>query len=54
MCAEYERALQNGVAPPSRTWETAAARLVDAVVGLWLAPVTPAVLGPDAALRCRR
>jgi AcrR family transcriptional regulator len=54
MCAEYERALQNGTVSPNRTWETAAARLVDAVVGLWLAPVTPAVLEPDTADRCRQ
>lgn len=54
MCAEYERALQNGAASPDRIWEMAAARLVDAVVGLWLAPVTPAVLEPDAAHRCRQ
>ncbi|WP_433293423.1 TetR/AcrR family transcriptional regulator [Pseudonocardia sp. CA-142604] len=54
MCAEYERALQNGAASPNRTWEMAAARLVDAVVGLWLAPVTPAVLEPDAAQRWRQ
>jgi AcrR family transcriptional regulator len=54
MCAEHERALQNGTAAPSHTWETAAARLVDAVVGLWLAPVTPAVPEPDAARQYRQ
>ena len=54
MCAEHERTLHNGTAAPSHTWDAAAARLVDAVVGLWLAPVTPAVLEPDAARQCRQ
>ncbi|OJH39920.1 TetR/AcrR family transcriptional regulator [Cystobacter ferrugineus] len=40
MCAERERALHEGTAPPHSTWEFTAAGLVDALVGLWLAPVT--------------
>jgi AcrR family transcriptional regulator len=54
MCAEHERALQDGVGAPGHTWETAAARLVDAIVGLWLAPVTPESSDPDATHRCRQ
>ncbi|XYH99555.1 TetR/AcrR family transcriptional regulator [Sorangium sp. So ce1128] len=42
MCAERERALHAGSATPRATWEAAAAGLVDALVGLWTAPVTPA------------
>lgn len=41
MCAERERALQAGTATPRATWEAAAVGLVDALVGLWLAPFTP-------------
>lgn len=40
-CAERERALQAGTATPRATWEAAAVGLVDALVGLWRAPVTP-------------
>ncbi|WP_437681931.1 TetR/AcrR family transcriptional regulator [Sorangium sp. So ce131] len=40
MCAERERALQAGSATPRATWEAAAVGLVDALVGLWTAPVT--------------
>ncbi|WP_239014858.1 TetR/AcrR family transcriptional regulator [Archangium violaceum] len=40
MCAERERALHEGTASPHSTWESTAAGLVDALVGLWLAPVT--------------
>ncbi|BBY62241.1 TetR/AcrR family transcriptional regulator [Mycolicibacterium helvum] len=39
-CAEYERALAEGASVPLTSWRTAAAGLVDALVGLWLAPVT--------------
>ncbi|HTN84152.1 MAG TPA: TetR family transcriptional regulator, partial [Sorangium sp.] len=42
MCAERERALHAGSATPRPTWDAAAAGLVDALVGLWTAPVTPA------------
>ena len=38
-CADRERALAAGV--PSRSWRAAASGLIDAIVGLWLAPVTP-------------
>jgi hypothetical protein len=41
VCAERERALHEGTATPRPTWEATAAELVDAIVGLWLAPVTP-------------
>ncbi|MGK3998833.1 TetR/AcrR family transcriptional regulator [Sorangium sp. So ce1024] len=41
MCAERERALQAGIATPRATWDAAAVGLVDALVGLWTAPVTP-------------
>ncbi|EPX57306.1 Transcriptional regulator, TetR family [Cystobacter fuscus DSM 2262] len=40
MCAERERALHEGTAPPRSTWEATAAGLVDALVGVWLAPVS--------------
>lgn len=40
MCAERERALHEGTAPPRSTWESTADVLIDALVGLWLAPVT--------------
>lgn len=39
-CAEYERALAEGASIPLTNWRTAASGLVDALVGLWLAPVT--------------
>jgi len=39
-CAERERALQSGTATPRATWEATATGLVDALVGLWLAPFT--------------
>jgi AcrR family transcriptional regulator len=41
MCAERERALSDGVATPRSSWHAAATGLVDAIVGLWQAPVTP-------------
>ncbi len=40
MCAERERALHEGSAMPRASWAAAATGLVDALVGLWLAPVT--------------
>jgi hypothetical protein len=40
MLAERERALYEGTAPGRATWEATAAGLIDAIVGLWLAPVT--------------
>jgi hypothetical protein len=41
MAAERERALAEGLPTPRATWRDAATGLVDAIVGLFLAPVTP-------------
>lgn len=41
MLAERERALGEGDHTPRVTWSDAATGLVDALVGVWLAPVTP-------------
>lgn len=41
MYAERERALAEGTPTPRPTWQDAATGLIDAVLGLWLAPVTP-------------
>ncbi|MFC4587668.1 TetR/AcrR family transcriptional regulator [Sphaerisporangium corydalis] len=40
MLAERERALHEGTEPARATWEATAVGLIDAIVGLWLAPVT--------------
>jgi AcrR family transcriptional regulator len=40
MCAERERALHEGTALPRSTWASTAAGLIDALIGVWLAPVT--------------
>lgn len=40
MFAERERALAEGISTPRASWHDAASGLVDAVTGLWLAPVT--------------
>jgi AcrR family transcriptional regulator len=40
MIGERERALADGTATPRSTWDDAATGLIDALVGLWLAPVT--------------
>lgn len=40
MCAERERALAESTPTPRATWDDAATGLIDAIVGLWLAPVT--------------
>jgi AcrR family transcriptional regulator len=40
MCAERERALAEGTPTPRADWHTAGTGLIDALVGLWLAPVT--------------
>ncbi|MEE6175092.1 TetR/AcrR family transcriptional regulator [Mycobacterium sp. 050134] len=40
-CADRERALAAGASPSHRSWRAAAFGLIDAIVGLWLAPVTP-------------
>ncbi len=39
-CAEYERALSEGSPLPLTSWRAAASGLIDAIVGLWHAPVT--------------
>lgn len=40
-CAEWERALADGARSPRPNWRAAASGLIDAIVGLWMAPVTP-------------
>ena len=40
MCAERERALAEGAPTPRATWQEAASGLIDALVGMWLAPVS--------------
>ncbi|WP_101376701.1 TetR/AcrR family transcriptional regulator [Saccharopolyspora spinosa] len=49
MCAERERALAEGTATPRQSWHDAAAGLIDAIVGMWLAPIhiTP-MIDPQA------
>lgn len=43
MWAERERALADGTPTPRASWDDAATGLVDAIVGIWQAPVTPSV-----------
>jgi AcrR family transcriptional regulator len=40
-CADLERSLAAGASMPRPSWRAAATGLIDAIVGLWLAPVTP-------------
>ncbi|WP_229796181.1 TetR/AcrR family transcriptional regulator [Saccharothrix coeruleofusca] len=40
VCAERERALAEGATPTRSTWDETATGLVDAITGLWTAPVT--------------
>jgi AcrR family transcriptional regulator len=40
-CADRERTLATGRSMSQRSWRAAASGLIDAIVGLWLAPVTP-------------
>ena len=40
-CAERERAMAASASVPGSSWQAAGSGLIDAVVGLWLAPVTP-------------
>jgi AcrR family transcriptional regulator len=40
-CADRERALAAGSTMHQSSWRAAASGLIDAIVGLWLAPVTP-------------
>jgi AcrR family transcriptional regulator len=39
VCAERERALAEGIPTPRSSWHDAASGMIDAIVGLWLAPV---------------
>ncbi|GLW08051.1 TetR family transcriptional regulator [Microtetraspora sp. NBRC 13810] len=41
VCAEHERALADGRPTPRSSWYGVATGLIDAIVGLWSAPVTP-------------
>jgi AcrR family transcriptional regulator len=45
VCAERERALANGTGTARASWEDAATGLIDALAGLWLAPVTATTMG---------
>jgi AcrR family transcriptional regulator len=38
VCAERERALAEGTPTPRSTWDSAATGLINAIVGMWLAP----------------
>ena len=40
-CADRERALATGSSMHQSSWRAAASGLIDAIVGLWMAPVTP-------------
>lgn len=46
-CADFERALAGGTPMPRPSWRAAATGLIDAIVGLWLAPVTPTIEEPS-------
>jgi len=50
-CADLERALAAGTSVPRPSWRAAATGLIDAVVGLWLAPVTPDDCGSGEVTR---
>ena len=39
-CADFERAFAEGTAVPRNSWEAVGSGLIDAIVGLWRAPVT--------------
>ena len=39
-CADFERAFAEGTAVPRTSWEAVGSGLIDAIVGLWRAPVT--------------
>ncbi|MBX5485661.1 hypothetical protein MHAS_02623 [Mycolicibacterium hassiacum DSM 44199] len=39
-CADFERAFAEGTAAPRTSWSSVASGLIDAIVGLWTAPVT--------------
>jgi hypothetical protein len=40
-CADRERALAKGATVARSTWRGAGSGLIDAIVGMWLAPVSP-------------
>lgn len=40
-CAERERVLAEGIPNPADSWNDCGSALIDAITGLWLAPVTP-------------
>jgi AcrR family transcriptional regulator len=40
-CADRERAMAASTSAPPSSWQAAGSGLIDAIVGLWLAPVTP-------------
>jgi hypothetical protein len=40
-CADRERALAKGATVARATWREAGSGLIDAIVGMWLAPVSP-------------
>jgi hypothetical protein len=40
-CADRERAMATRTSASRLSWEAAGTGLIDAIVGLWLAPVTP-------------
>ena len=40
-CADRERALAKGATVARASWRAAGSGLIDAIVGLWLAPATP-------------
>lgn len=44
-CAHYERAIADRTRSPNLTWGSASSGLIDAIIGLWLAPVTEEVDG---------
>lgn len=48
LCAARERALADGLPTPRPSWQAAASGLTDALVGLWLAPVSPVEERPAA------
>ena len=48
-CADRERALAHGASVPRSSWSAAAAGLIDAIVGLWRAPVSPLPKEGDVA-----
>ncbi|WP_082686565.1 TetR family transcriptional regulator [Mycobacterium sp. IS-3022] len=39
-CADFERAFAEGADMPRSTWSSVASGLIDAIVGLWRAPIT--------------